>query len=96
MFIVLVKYKCKPGLRGSYFTAIKDNKIDELSRAEEGCIRYEYSFGIDNDELILTEIWRDAQAIEVHKSSEHFARLGGLKAEYVENTEFMKFSAEQV
>ena len=28
--------------------------------------------------------------------SDHFARLGELKADYVENTEIMKFSAEQV
>jgi quinol monooxygenase YgiN len=48
------------------------------------------------DELLLTEVWRDAEAIEVHKNSVHFAKLGELKAEYVENTEFMKFSAEQV
>ena len=32
----------------------------------------------------------------VHKNSKHFAKLGEIKAEYVENTEFMKFSAEQV
>jgi len=44
----------------------------------------------------LTEVWRDAEDIEVHKNSGHFAKLGELKAEYVENTEFMKFSAEQV
>ena len=48
------------------------------------------------DELLLTEVWQDAEAIEFHKNSEHFAKLGELKAEYVENTEFMKFSAEQV
>jgi quinol monooxygenase YgiN len=48
------------------------------------------------DELLLTEVWHDAEAIEVHKNSVHFAKLGELKAEYVENTEFMKFSAEQV
>ena len=46
--------------------------------------------------LLLTEVWQDAEAIGFHKNSEHFARLGELKAEYVENTEFMKFSAEQV
>ena len=36
------------------------------------------------------------EGFEVHKNSEHFARLGELKAEFVENTEFMKFSAEQI
>ena len=67
-----------------------------MSLAEEGCIRYEYSYGIADDELILTEVWQDAQAIEIHKNSAHFAKLGALKAEYVENTEIMKLSAEQV
>ena len=83
MFVLLVRYKCKQGCRDRYYEAINENHIDEMSRAEEGCIRYEYSFGV-------------AEAIEVHKNSVHFAKLGELKAEYVENTEFMKFSAEQV
>ena len=96
MFIVLVRYKCKPGCRDHYYEAIRENHIDELSLAEEGCVRYEYSFGIAPDELILTEVWRDAQAIEIHKNSAHFAKFGELKAEYVETTEFMKFSGEQV
>lgn len=91
-----MRYKCKQGYRGRYYEAIRNNHIDELSRSEKGCIRYEYSFGVVEDELILTEVWRDAQAIEVHKNSDHFAKLGELKAEYVENTEIMKFSAEQV
>ena len=96
MFIVLVRYKCKQGLRDNYFKAIKDNEIDEKSRAEEGCIKYEYSYGIKDDELILTEIWKDAEVIEIHRNSEHFAKLGELKTIYVENTEFEKFSAEPV
>ncbi len=96
MLIVLVRYKCKPGLRENYLKAIKDNKIDEMSRSEEGCIRYEYSFGMEEDELILTEIWQDGEAIDYHKNSEHFARLGELKLQYVESTEFEKYSAEQI
>ena len=96
MFVLLVKYKCKPGCRAAFFNAIRNNHIDEMSRSEEGCIRYEYSYGIADDELILTEVWQDAKAIEFHKNSEHFARLGDIKTEYVENTEIMKFSADQV
>ena len=96
MFVLLVRYKCKQGCRDRYYEAISEKHIDEMSRAEEGCLRYEYSYGMAEDELLLTEVWQDAEAIEFHKNSEHFAKLGELKAEYVENTEFMKFSAEQV
>ena len=96
MFVLLVRYKCKQGCRDRYYEAIRNNRIDELSQAEEGCIRYEYSFGVAEDELLLTEVWSDAEAIEVHKNSLHFAKLGELKAVFVESTEFMKFSADQV
>ena len=96
MFVLLVRYKCKQGCRDRYYEAIREKHIDEKSRAEEGCLRYEYSYGMAEDELLLTEVWQDAEAIEFHKNSEHFAKLGELKAEYVENTEFMKFSAELV
>ena len=96
MFVLLVRYKCTPGCRDAYYDAIRKDHIDEMSQAEEGCLRYEYSYGMADDELLLTEVWRDAAAIEFHKSSAHFARLGEIKTEYVENTEFMKFSAEQV
>ena len=96
MFVLLVRYKCKQGCRDRYYEAIREKHIDEMSRAEEGCLRYEYSYGMAEDELLLTEVWQDAEAIEFHKNSEHFAKLGELKAEYVENTEFMKFSAEQM
>ena len=44
----------------------------------------------------MIEIWRDAEAIDFHKNSEHFAKLGELKAKYVDSTEFEKYSAEQV
>ena len=96
MFILLVRYKCKPGCRSAFYDAIRNNKIDEKSRSEEGNLRYEYSFGVSDDELILNEIWRDAEAIEFHKNSEHFKELGKLKGEYVLDTEIMKFSADQV
>jgi len=96
MFVLLVRYQCKPGCRDVYFDAIRKERIDEMSRSEEGCLRYEYSYGMADDELLLSEVWRDAEAIELHKNSEHFARLGDLKAKYVENTEITKFSAEQV
>ena len=52
--------------------------------------------GREEEIKYLRSLWQDAEAIGFHKNSEHFAKLGELKAEYVENTEFMKFSAEQV
>ena len=38
MFVLLVRYKCKQGCRDRYYEAIRENHIDELSLAEEGCM----------------------------------------------------------
>ena len=53
MFVLLVRYKCKQGCRDRYYNAIKENHIDELSQAEEGCIRYEYSLSAAEDKIIF-------------------------------------------
>ena len=38
MFVLLVRYKCKPGCRDAYYDAIRKDHIDEMSQAEEGCL----------------------------------------------------------
>ncbi|MCR5237198.1 MAG: hypothetical protein K6E34_08390 [Lachnospiraceae bacterium] len=40
-------------------------------------------------------MWRDEEAVELHKQRDHFIKLGDLKTEYVESTEILKFKAEQ-
>ena len=45
----------------------------------------------ESDELLLLEKWRDADAFEAHKRQAHFARLGELKAEFVQDTEIERF-----
>lgn len=95
MIVLLITYKCKKGRREDFYKAIRDNGVGRLSQSEHGNIRYDYSYGIDEDELILTEIWKDSVAVAAHKNSEHFAKLGSLKAEYVEDTKITKLKAEE-
>ena len=95
MVILLVRYKCKTGCRDMFYEAIKNNYIDEMSRSENGNIRYEYAYGIVEDELILTEIWKNENAFELHKNMDHFKRLGDIKKEFVEETEIMMFEGSR-
>ena len=47
--------------------------IIELSRAETGCINYDFHQAIDDDSIFVWhETWANQQAIEVHGESEHF------------------------
>lgn len=96
MIIVLVRYKCKSGCRDKYLEAINSNAIGKLSREEEGNIQYEYSYGLNDDELLLTEIWKDEAAIDNHKNADHFIKLGSLKAEFVDDTEILRYKADKI
>ena len=61
--------------------------IDAASRAEAGNIKYDYYTPVDgDDELLLVEKWRDADALKAHSAQPHFARLGEIKAEFVLDT----------
>ena len=92
MIILNVTYKCKPGMREKFLEAIKAEGIDAACRAEAGNIKYDYYIPADGgDELLLVEKWRDADALAVHGRQPHFARIGELKAGYVEETTIEKF-----
>ncbi len=88
--------------KGAYselFTQIKSGMlrsrkegIDSASRAEAGNEKYDYYFPVDdNDELLLVEKWKDAEAIIEHGKQPHFKRLGELKADYVDETIIERF-----
>lgn len=75
-----------------FLEAIKSEGIDLACRAEDGNIKYDYYFPADgSDELLLVEKWRDAEALAVHGKQPHFARLGELKNEFVDDTAIEKF-----
>ena len=42
--------------------------------------------------MLLVEKWRDAEALKTHTGMPHFARLGEIKAEYVDETVIEKYT----
>jgi quinol monooxygenase YgiN len=52
-------------------------------RAEEGNMRYEYFFPMDDPEtVLLIDSWRDQKAIDVHHDSPMMAQLAALRDKY--------------
>ena len=91
MILLNVYYKAKPGKREEFFKAVKESGVPEMSRAEEGNIRYDYYFSdADEDLLLLVEHWKDREAFEIHCSTEHFKSLGAIKEEYLQGTDINK------
>ena len=69
--------------RDGYLKEIKDNKIDEISKAEDGCYKYDYFYPVENDNtLFLWEQWESVEHQKAHCQTPHFAQLGKLKEKY--------------
>lgn len=87
MIVLNVTYICKPEMRDDFLEMIMTEGIDEASRSEAGNIKYDYYLPADGrNELLLVEKWLDADALSEHAKQSHFARLGGLKSEFVTDT----------
>jgi quinol monooxygenase YgiN len=92
MIILNVIYKCKPGRRDAFLEAIRAEGIDAACRAEAGNIKYDYYRPVDgSDELLLVEKWQDAEVLAAHGKQLHLARLGEIKAEFVDDTVIEKY-----
>ncbi len=87
-----VTYHCKKGQREAFYRAICDLGVRDNSRSEEGNLRYDYYFAAEApDDLLLVESWTEPALQQAHCTTEIFAKLQGLKAEYCESVEIDKF-----
>ena len=92
MIVLNVIYKCKPEMREEFLEMIMSEGIDVACRNESGNIKYDYYIPTDdNDDLLLVEKWQDAESLAEHSKQPHFARLGELKKDYVNDTLIEKF-----
>ena len=92
MIVLNVTYKCKHEMRDEFLEMIMAEGIDVACRAEEGNEKYDYYIPVDgSDDLLLVEKWVDAEALARHGKQLHFARLGELKARYVDDTIIEKY-----
>ena len=56
-------------------------------RAEAGCIRYDYYFSAQEENVVLLiEQWETEEHQRVHMQQPHMARLRELKAQYIDAT----------
>ncbi len=77
-----------------YYTGINGNArkfAEEMTargivndiRAEEGNLRYEYFFPMDNEEMVLLiDSWIDQHAIDIHHSSPMMTEIISLREKY--------------
>ena len=94
---VEVHYFVKEGKRADFYRAILKQGIADGSRAEDGNEKYDYYFSPDNEnELVLLELWRSAEAVQLHMETPHYKALGELKKEYVTETVLRRFEVSEL
>ncbi len=61
---------------------INSSIVDDI-RAEEGNLRYEYFFPIDDKEtVLLIDSWQNQQAIDLHHQSPMMTKIADLREKY--------------
>ena len=91
MLTLYVKYTAKPGCRENYVRQIVSEGILTAIRAEEGCLRYDYYFSAQEENVVLLiEQWESEAHQRIHMQQPHMARLRELKEQYIESTSMGK------
>ena len=79
-----------PETREAYIKEVLASGVIEKSRAEDGCIRYEYFYPVGSDTtLFLWEQWESREHQKAHCQTEHFAALGKIKEKYGAETKIL-------
>lgn len=96
MLTLLVKYTAKPGCREKYADQVISSGLLDAIRAENGCLRYDYYFSVQEENVILlVEQWENEKLQQEHMQHPNMTRLQALKAEYIANTILQKAELKQ-
>ena len=92
--ILHVYYSCPRATAEAFLNEMKSSGVLEAVRQEDGCERYTYYFPAEGEGFMLTEQWRDEEALAAHAAGEPMAALKKIKAGYEMETRIEKFKAE--
>ena len=78
-----IYYSGKNGSARKFAQEMTESGTVGKIRAEEGNLRYEYFFPMeDNETVLLIDSWKDKSAIDRHHASEMMAEIARLREKY--------------
>ena len=78
-----VRYTVTVGERDDLLRDLAQLRMAESSRAEQGCLQYEYLLPVDApDQVLLLERWSSSEAQQAHTGTAHFAKPADVKQRY--------------
>ena len=83
MITVNLYYTGKNGAARAFAKEMAESGVVAAIRAEEGNLRYEYFFPMDDPEtVLLIDQWRDQAAIDAHHASPMMGSIAALREKY--------------
>ncbi len=75
---------------------ISSGTVDQI-RAEDGNLRYEYFYPIDDPEtVLLIDSWRDQEAIDIHHNSPMMETIAALRDKYDLHMSVERFVSDDI
>lgn len=90
MFVVAVLFELHPERAAEFRAAVLKNAAASI-QTEEGCHRFDVCFSDDGTNCFLYELYTDAAAFDVHKSTAHFQEFSQHVPTCVANRRFESY-----
>lgn len=97
MIMVNLYYTGKNGSARRFAEEMAASGTVDAIRAEEGNLRYEYFFPMEDGEtVLLMDAWRDQQALDVHHASPMMETIARLREKYDLHMRVERYVSEDV
>jgi hypothetical protein len=78
-----IYYTEKNGNAKKFASEMESSGLTQKIRAEDGNLRYEYFYPINDDEtVLLIDSWKNQQAIDIHHASPMMLEIAKLRDKY--------------
>ena len=82
MIEIKITYILQPGMKHKFMETVESLGIPQATRAEKGCLKYDFEVAADKDEVYLFELWENEACLDSHKTQPHLKKLIDLKEEF--------------
>jgi quinol monooxygenase YgiN len=95
MITVNLYYKGATGSARAFAEEMESSGTADLIRAEEGNLRYQYFFPMNDPEtVLLIDSWKDQAAIDAHHASPMMKKIAELREKYDLHMEIERFVSD--
>ena len=96
MITVNLYYTGKNGAARAFAEEMVNSGVVSAIRAEEGNLRYEYFFPMEDPEsVLLIDQWRDQAAIDAHHASLMMSQIAALREKYDLHMKVERFVSDE-